>query len=77
MHDGFGRSEPELRGPGKDLEIDTRSSRGLRSVPFFALIPDLTSKRAVREVPRDFEGELQGNTHGQCFGLGVHDPAYS
>eukprot|EP00969_Alexandrium_andersonii_P319747 14125743-Alexandrium_andersonii.AAC.1 len=42
-------SELELCGPRNGLEIDPRSSQGVRSVPLFALIPDLTTKRAVLE----------------------------
>eukprot|EP00969_Alexandrium_andersonii_P373248 15483559-Alexandrium_andersonii.AAC.1 len=37
----FRRAELELRGPRNDLEIDPRSSRGVRSVPSFVEIPNL------------------------------------
>eukprot|EP00969_Alexandrium_andersonii_P169356 7486506-Alexandrium_andersonii.AAC.1 len=50
------RSELELRGPNKGLEIGLRSSRGVRSAQVFALIPNLTTKGAALEVPRGFRG---------------------
>eukprot|EP00969_Alexandrium_andersonii_P171289 7571978-Alexandrium_andersonii.AAC.1 len=52
----FRRSELELRGPRKDLDTGTRSSRGARSAPFFALIANLTTKGAALGVPKGFRG---------------------
>eukprot|EP00969_Alexandrium_andersonii_P369661 15475638-Alexandrium_andersonii.AAC.1 len=46
MHTCFSRSELELRGPRNDLRIDHRSSRGVRSAPFLAQMPGLTTRRA-------------------------------
>eukprot|EP00969_Alexandrium_andersonii_P130746 5781947-Alexandrium_andersonii.AAC.1 len=46
MQNVFTRSELELGGPRNGLEIDLRSSRGVRSAPFFAPIPNLPTNRA-------------------------------
>eukprot|EP00969_Alexandrium_andersonii_P261128 11544094-Alexandrium_andersonii.AAC.1 len=52
MQTCFRRSELEQRGPGKDLKFGPRSSRGVRSAPLFAQIPNLPMKAAVRGVRR-------------------------
>eukprot|EP00969_Alexandrium_andersonii_P169149 7477411-Alexandrium_andersonii.AAC.1 len=41
-------------GPRNGLSIDPPSSRGVRSARCFELIPDLTTRGAVVEVPRGF-----------------------
>eukprot|EP00969_Alexandrium_andersonii_P092181 4070811-Alexandrium_andersonii.AAC.1 len=54
MHISLRRSELELRGPRKGIEIGPRSFRGVRSVQLLALIPNLTTGGAVLQVPRGF-----------------------
>ena len=46
MRNCLRRSKLELRGPRNGLEIGPRSSRGVRSAPFFAQMPNLPTKRA-------------------------------
>eukprot|EP00969_Alexandrium_andersonii_P179247 7924258-Alexandrium_andersonii.AAC.1 len=46
-HNCFKCSEVELRGPMNGLNMGPRSSRGMRSAPLFAPIPNLTMKGAV------------------------------
>eukprot|EP00969_Alexandrium_andersonii_P249326 11019266-Alexandrium_andersonii.AAC.1 len=48
----FGRSELEPRGPRNGFNIDLRTSRGVRFAVLLALIPNLTTKEGVLEVPR-------------------------
>eukprot|EP00969_Alexandrium_andersonii_P348408 15405997-Alexandrium_andersonii.AAC.1 len=43
----FTRSNLELRGRRKDLDIGPCSSHGVRSAPFFAEIPNLTTKPGI------------------------------
>eukprot|EP00969_Alexandrium_andersonii_P024260 1058585-Alexandrium_andersonii.AAC.1 len=53
MHSYYTPWELELLGPRNGLNIDSRSSPGVRSAPFFALIPNsLTTRGALLEVPR-------------------------
>eukprot|EP00969_Alexandrium_andersonii_P000164 7146-Alexandrium_andersonii.AAC.1 len=40
----FRRSNPELRGPRTNIEIRPPSTRGVRSAPLLALIPNLPTK---------------------------------
>eukprot|EP00969_Alexandrium_andersonii_P101866 4495995-Alexandrium_andersonii.AAC.1 len=42
--------KPELRGPNKGLEIGPPSSRGVRSAPLFAQIPNLPTKAGLKGV---------------------------
>eukprot|EP00969_Alexandrium_andersonii_P165333 7306914-Alexandrium_andersonii.AAC.1 len=52
MKHRFTRSNLELRGPRKDLNIGTRSSRGVRSAPSFAQIPNLPTTAGLGRVRR-------------------------
>eukprot|EP00969_Alexandrium_andersonii_P216302 9553812-Alexandrium_andersonii.AAC.1 len=61
MHNGERRSELDLRGPRKGLEIGAGSSRGVYSAWLFALIPTLTTKGPLLEVPREFRGGFHRN----------------
>eukprot|EP00969_Alexandrium_andersonii_P261978 11582098-Alexandrium_andersonii.AAC.1 len=44
MHNRIMRSDLELRGPRKGLRIGPRSSRGVRSAPVLAQIPNPLAK---------------------------------
>eukprot|EP00969_Alexandrium_andersonii_P220465 9737953-Alexandrium_andersonii.AAC.1 len=46
----FRRSSLDLRGPRNGLEMGPRSSRGVRSVPLLAQIPNLPAKAGFEEV---------------------------
>eukprot|EP00969_Alexandrium_andersonii_P307673 13600583-Alexandrium_andersonii.AAC.1 len=46
----FRRSNLELRGPNNGLRIGARSSGGVRSAPFCALIPNLPTKAGLEGV---------------------------
>eukprot|EP00969_Alexandrium_andersonii_P283125 12516613-Alexandrium_andersonii.AAC.1 len=46
MRNRVKRSKHELRGPRKSLDIGPPNSRGVRSAPFFAQMPNPVTKRA-------------------------------
>eukprot|EP00969_Alexandrium_andersonii_P206079 9105514-Alexandrium_andersonii.AAC.1 len=48
LQNRFRRSNLELRGPRNDQNIDPRSSRGVRSAQFFALIPNQPTKAGLQ-----------------------------
>eukprot|EP00969_Alexandrium_andersonii_P203279 8982664-Alexandrium_andersonii.AAC.1 len=47
MQHRFKRSNLELRGPENARKIGNRNSQGVRSVPFFAEIPNLPTKAGL------------------------------
>eukprot|EP00969_Alexandrium_andersonii_P328605 14520158-Alexandrium_andersonii.AAC.1 len=61
-------------GPRSGLNIDPRSSRGVRPAPLFALILSLTAKGAVLEAPRGFRGGLRRNRVEDMLGGCVYHP---
>eukprot|EP00969_Alexandrium_andersonii_P059019 2600277-Alexandrium_andersonii.AAC.1 len=50
MQTCFRRSNLELRGPRKGLDIDSPSSREVRSARFFVQIPNLPAKAGLEGV---------------------------
>eukprot|EP00969_Alexandrium_andersonii_P137719 6090240-Alexandrium_andersonii.AAC.1 len=47
MHHRFRRSTLELRGRGNDLNINSRSSRRVRSAPLLVQIPSLPTNMGI------------------------------
>eukprot|EP00969_Alexandrium_andersonii_P151514 6698574-Alexandrium_andersonii.AAC.1 len=56
MQNRFRPLNRELRRSRNDLILGLRSSRGVRSAWFFALLPNLMTISAVDEVSRGFRG---------------------
>eukprot|EP00969_Alexandrium_andersonii_P352610 15438051-Alexandrium_andersonii.AAC.1 len=68
MQNRFRRSDLEPRGPKDGLKSGPRSSRGVRSAPLLAQIPNLPTKRA---------GRAGGASRGEYLAKSIQHPSSS